>query len=282
MRKFPIFVLILILIIVAFAIGMRAQNIAPESLFGEKAGLYVRQVLDFAGWFDKESAEDAENTETGAVLTETGVISTSTGTVAETGTGVTATGSEVVLSDAASSSGAQTMTGAVGSGNNIVPTENSEKLDVAATKQQITKALDDKDYKSALDLAEKLVAADAADVDFYAPIMFGAITKIDEYDRALTLAKKLANENPKNARAWNYVGWAALSANKLDEAQVALEVAVGLDEKRADIHLNMGDLYVAQSEVETAKLHYNQAIELDGPDGSITSLAKSKLAKIAQ
>jgi tetratricopeptide (TPR) repeat protein len=86
------------------------------------------------------------------------------------------------------------------------------------------------------------------------------LIKAEKYDEAIPLLQSVVADNPRDADAWNYLGFASRKLNKNDEALgyygKALALAPkhkGAHEYLGELHLQMGNLAKAEEEFTILK-----------------------------
>ena len=78
--------------------------------------------------------------------------------------------------------------------------------------------------------------------------------KKEDYARAVELLQKVVDENPKNANAWNYMGYSLRNLKKYDEALAAYEKALQIKPKHKGALEYLGELYLQTDQLEKAKV----------------------------
>ena len=73
------------------------------------------------------------------------------------------------------------------------------------------------------------------------------------YDKAIRHLQKYITENPKNANAYNYMGYAFRNMGKLKESGVAYEKALTINPRHLGALEYQGQLYLKLGQVEKAK-----------------------------
>jgi tetratricopeptide (TPR) repeat protein len=98
-----------------------------------------------------------------------------------------------------------------------------------------------------------------------------------DYGRALPLFQKVVKAEPRNADAWNYVGFCHRKLKQLDPALVAYQKALvidpdhrGANEYLGELYLEMGDTAKARERLEKLRtLCRSGCRELDDLNGAI-------------
>ena len=78
--------------------------------------------------------------------------------------------------------------------------------------------------------------------------------KKEDYAQAVELLQQVVDENPKNANAWNYMGYSLRNLNKYDEALAAYEQALQIKPKHKGALEYLGELYLQTGQLEKAKV----------------------------
>ena len=78
--------------------------------------------------------------------------------------------------------------------------------------------------------------------------------KKENYAQAVELLQTVVDENPKNANAWNYMGYSLRNLNKYDEALAAYEQALQIKPKHKGALEYLGELYLQTGQLEKAKV----------------------------
>jgi tetratricopeptide (TPR) repeat protein len=74
-----------------------------------------------------------------------------------------------------------------------------------------------------------------------------------KYSEAVTELKSFIKNNPKNADAYNYLGFSYRKSGNLPEAFKAYEKALEIDPKHLSAHEYLGEAYLQKKEPEKAK-----------------------------
>ena len=78
--------------------------------------------------------------------------------------------------------------------------------------------------------------------------------KKEEYSQAVELLQKVVDKNPKDANAWNYMGYSLRNLKKYDEALAAYEKALKIKPKHKGALEHLGELYLQTGQLEKAKV----------------------------
>jgi Flp pilus assembly protein TadD len=74
-----------------------------------------------------------------------------------------------------------------------------------------------------------------------------------DYARAVTLLGRAVQSDPKNADAWNYLGFSYRNLKRFDEAMAAYQKALALDPHHRGAHEYLGELYLQMGQVARAR-----------------------------
>ncbi|WP_227421717.1 tetratricopeptide repeat protein [Pacificispira spongiicola] len=74
-----------------------------------------------------------------------------------------------------------------------------------------------------------------------------------DFDGAVMVLQAVVSEDPKNADAWNMLGYSYRNQGKADEAWDAYERALALDPEHKGAHEYIGEWYLMQGDVASAK-----------------------------
>jgi tetratricopeptide (TPR) repeat protein len=77
--------------------------------------------------------------------------------------------------------------------------------------------------------------------------------KGEQYADAIPLLQKVVADNPRDADAWNYLGFASRKVGKLDEALGYYEKALKLDPRHKGAHEYLGELYLMTKNLPKAE-----------------------------
>ena len=77
--------------------------------------------------------------------------------------------------------------------------------------------------------------------------------KGEKYEEAIPLLQKVVADNPRDADAWNYLGFASRKLGKNQEALSAYQRALGIDPKHKGAHNYLGVLYLQMNDLPKAE-----------------------------
>ena len=79
------------------------------------------------------------------------------------------------------------------------------------------------------------------------------LIKAEQYEEAIPLLQKVVADNPRDADAWNYLGFASRKLGKLQEALGYYQKALALDPKHKGAHEYLGELYLMMNDLPKAE-----------------------------
>lgn len=74
-----------------------------------------------------------------------------------------------------------------------------------------------------------------------------------EYRRAVSLLDKVIKAQPRNADAWNYLGFSHRQMNEYEQALAAYEKALAIDPEHRGANEYLGELYLKMGKIEKAR-----------------------------
>jgi tetratricopeptide (TPR) repeat protein len=77
--------------------------------------------------------------------------------------------------------------------------------------------------------------------------------KAKDFERALSLFKKVVRSDPENADAWNYIGFSHRKLDQLDRALPAYQKALAIDPDHRGANEYLGELYLKTGKLEKAR-----------------------------
>lgn len=77
--------------------------------------------------------------------------------------------------------------------------------------------------------------------------------KSGEYRRALTLLDEVTKAHPRNADAWNYIGFSHRQMSEYDQALAAYEKALAIDPQHRGANEYLGELYLKMGKADKAR-----------------------------
>lgn len=131
------------------------------------------------------------------------------------------------------------------------------------------------EYEKSANSYENLLVRNDNSIDYFIRPIWIYIDKLNQPEKAITLAEKAVKKHPSNAMSYNLLGWAHLGAGQLMSAQMYLDRAHTMDPNLDATYLNYGKLY--QQKGETQKALSNYQIAYDMGKGNSISLAAADL-----
>lgn len=77
--------------------------------------------------------------------------------------------------------------------------------------------------------------------------------KAKDFERALSLFKKVVRSDPGNADAWNYIGFSHRKLDQLDRALPAYQKALAIDPDHRGANEYLGELYLKTGDLGKAR-----------------------------
>ena len=77
--------------------------------------------------------------------------------------------------------------------------------------------------------------------------------KGEKYDEAIPLLKQVVADNPKDADAWNYLGYASRKLGRKEDAMGYYQKALAIDPKHKGAHEYLGELYLQLDDLPKAE-----------------------------
>ncbi len=82
-----------------------------------------------------------------------------------------------------------------------------------------------------------------------------AAVKAENYERAIVLLQKVVAVEPKNADAWNFIGFSHRKLKTFDQALPAYKKALAINPKHRGANEYLGELYLQIDDLAKAKEH---------------------------
>mgnify|MGYP000888632102 CR=1 FL=1 len=79
------------------------------------------------------------------------------------------------------------------------------------------------------------------------------LIKAEKYDEAVPLLESVVKDNPRDADAWNYLGFANRKLGNKEKALAAYQKALALDPKHKGAHEYLGELYLQMGDLPKAE-----------------------------
>ncbi|MEZ4087775.1 MAG: tetratricopeptide repeat protein [Candidatus Gracilibacteria bacterium] len=129
------------------------------------------------------------------------------------------------------------------------------------------------DYEAATDKYEEVLSLNSQEINYFIKPMWVYIEKLNQPEKAVTLANLALQTHPDQAMSYNLLGWAKIATGDLVEAKQDLEKAASLDPELDAVYLNFGTLYQRRGDNQTALAFYKKAYELGGGNSISTAAA---------
>src|SRR5262249_39684908 len=98
-------------------------------------------------------------------------------------------------------------------------------------------------------------------------LLGAALARLYRYDEALSALKTAVQRDPKDAKAFNLLGWTVLNGGgDLDAAEAAFKQALTLNPKYANAEAGLGQVQLGRKETSNARATFNRAVELDNTE----------------
>ncbi len=79
------------------------------------------------------------------------------------------------------------------------------------------------------------------------------LIKGEKYDEAVPLLQKVVADNPRDADAWNYLGFCSRKLGKKEDALGYYQKALAIDPKHKGAHEYLGELYLQMNDLAKAE-----------------------------
>jgi tetratricopeptide (TPR) repeat protein len=131
------------------------------------------------------------------------------------------------------------------------------------------------DYEKASKKYEDVISLNPSDINYFIRPIYIYIDKLQNPEKALSLAEKANLHHPDNAMSYNLLGWAYVANHDFINAKKNLEKSLELNESFDAPYLNMGWMYEKQGNYERAKLFYKKAFDV-GTNSPVADLAAER------
>lgn len=135
------------------------------------------------------------------------------------------------------------------------------------------------DYDAATDRYEEVLSLNSQEINYFIKPMWVYIERLNQPEKAVTLANLALQTHPDEAMSYNLLGWAKIATGDLVEAKQSLEKAASIDPELDAVYLNFGTLYERRGDPQTALAFYKKAYEL-GSGNSISTAAADMYNKL--
>ncbi len=141
------------------------------------------------------------------------------------------------------------------------------RVDFSIVKAAYFESLDEND--EAIETLELVQSDKAFNIDhkFYLATLF---EKEEEFNKSTEIVEKILEDDPKNAHAWNFLGYSLLERNEsLDKAHKYIQKAVKLSPNDGYIRDSLGWYYFKKGDLEQAMNEVMEAVKLVPEDVSV-------------
>jgi protein O-GlcNAc transferase len=138
------------------------------------------------------------------------------------------------------------------------------------------------DFTKANEKYEDVISMNASDIDYFVRPIWVYIDKLNQPEKALTLAEKAMINHPDDPKSFNLLGWAQVAGNDFINGRKNLEKALAMNEKFDAPYLNLGWMYEKQNNLTKAKSLYKQAYEIAGVGSPIGDLAAQRYNSVLE
>lgn len=135
--------------------------------------------------------------------------------------------------------------------------------------------LNQQDYEKSAQSYENLLVLNNGSIDYFIRPIWIYIDKLNEPQKAITLAEKAVEKHPTSAMSYNLLGWAYTGAGQVMSAQMYLDKANAMDPELDAVYLNYGKLYQKKGDIQQALSNYQIAYDMG--KGNSISLAAADL-----
>ena len=112
-------------------------------------------------------------------------------------------------------------------------------------------------------LYEGLIKSDENDVQALNNYSYSLVERNIQLNKALNMAKKAIDLEPKNAAYLDTIGWIYYKMDNIEKALSFIRKSVELDNDNAVVLEHLGDVLIANNQVEEAILFYLKALDID-------------------
>ncbi len=89
------------------------------------------------------------------------------------------------------------------------------------------------------------------------------LSLMDKHKEAFKALKEAIEEDEKDVQSYLALANAYIRADSINQAEMTITKAKGMDKKNADVFISLGDLYFAQRVYQLAKENYEKALSID-------------------
>ena len=112
-------------------------------------------------------------------------------------------------------------------------------------------------------LYEGLIKSDENDVQALNNYSYSLVERNIQLNKALNMAKKAIDLEPKNAAYLDTIGWIYYKMDNIEKALSFIRKSIELDNDNAVVLEHLGDVLIANNQVEEAILFYLRALDID-------------------
>ncbi len=91
-----------------------------------------------------------------------------------------------------------------------------------------------------------------------------SLIKAGGYNGAIAILKKAVKSNPRNADAWNYLGYSYRKVSRFEDAHEAYTRALAIDPRHRGAHEYLGELYLQTHHLDKAEAQLDRLRKLCG------------------
>lgn len=157
--------------------------------------------------------------------------------------------------------------------------ENGFEPKVQAEQKLAEIYLLQEEFAKAADKYETVISLNDSDVDYFVRPIWIYLEQINNPAKAYALAQKAVTNHPQEAMSYNLLGWVNLKRNNLEVAEDNIKTALKINPDFDAAHLNLGQIYEQQNEIQPAKDAYQKAYEL-GNGNSISEIASTRFKSL--
>ena len=112
-------------------------------------------------------------------------------------------------------------------------------------------------------LYEGLIKSDENDVQALNNYSYSLVERNIQLNKALNMAKKAIDLEPKNAAYLDTIGWIYYKMDNIEKALSFIRKSIELDNDNAVVLEDLGDVLIANNQIEEAILFYLKALDID-------------------
>ena len=112
-------------------------------------------------------------------------------------------------------------------------------------------------------LYEGLIATDGNDVQALNNYSYSLVERNIHLNKALSMATKAIELEPKNAAYLDTIGWIYYKMNNIEKALSFIRRSIELENNNAVVLEHLGDVLIANNQIEEAVIYYLKALDID-------------------